>query len=327
VQKKCKIAITAGDPNGIGPEVICKSLADPFVWRFADFILVGPEEVFKPWLERYELLWVFQNEVNDNFNGLRVLWTHTQGTKYNFTDSDEVLGGEIAGNALEIAIQLALDGLADALVTAPISKRAINRAGFPFPGHTEFLAQRCGARQVVMVLINGQFRVALATGHVPLSKVASELNVDLLVEIASVLDADLRSRFGVSQPEIAIAALNPHAGESGLFGNEEKTVIEPAMAQMKKNGMKVAGPFPADTLFCNVENKTFDVYLAMYHDQGLIPLKMRSFGSGVNYTAGLPIIRTSPDHGTANDIAGLGIADPGSMKEAIKLAVEITTKR
>lgn len=234
--------------------------------------------------------------------------------------------GEIAARSLALAVQLAVEKKVDAVVTAPLSKKSLNLAGYSYPGQTEFLAEKTRTGDVVMVLLSGSFRVGLVTTHCAIAEVSSLLSKGKILSKLKILNEDLRSRFGISSPRIAVTALNPHAGEDGLFGNEEFEIISPAIRAANKSGIDVRGPFPADTLFARVETQDFDAYLAMYHDQGLIPLKMKSFGHGVNYTAGLPIIRTSPDHGTAFDIAGKGVADPGSMVEAINLAVKLATR-
>ena len=232
-------------------------------------------------------------------------------------------GGMIAGKALEMALKLALTGEAQAVVTAPISKEALNLAGYSYPGHTEFFAENTKVEDVVMILLSGGFRVGLVTTHCALSEVAQLLTSEKILRKLQIANQDLRTRFKIANPRIAVAALNPHAGENGMFGHEEQEIITPAIAAARKLGLDVSGPFPADTLFARIDKQKFDLYLAMYHDQGLIPLKMKTFGKGVNYTAGLPFIRTSPDHGTAFDIAGKGMADSSSMEEAIKLAVEL----
>jgi 4-hydroxythreonine-4-phosphate dehydrogenase len=211
------------------------------------------------------------------------------------------------------------------MVTAPVQKSVINDAGIAFTGHTEFLAEHAGVEHVVMMLVGGGLRVALATTHLALAEVPRAITRDSLVETLRVLDKDLRVRFKIPRPRILVAGLNPHSGESGHLGTEDIEAIAPAIAQAGKEGIAASGPIPADTLFVPERLKQADVVLAMYHDQGLPVLKYASFGRGVNVTLGLPFVRTSVDHGTALDLAGTGSADPGSLIEAVKLAVELAS--
>jgi 4-hydroxythreonine-4-phosphate dehydrogenase len=228
---------------------------------------------------------------------------------------------------LDRAIDGALAGRYDALVTAPVHKGVINDAGVPFTGHTEYLAARSGAAQVVMMLVGGGLRVALATTHLPLARVPAALTAELLDAVIGVLDADLRQRFGIERPRIGVAGLNPHAGEGGHLGREEIELITPALERARARGIDLAGPLPADTLFVPAIARGFDAQLAMYHDQGLGPLKVASFGQGVNVTLGLPFVRTSVDHGTALDLAGTGRADAASLRAALDLAVRLASRR
>jgi 4-hydroxythreonine-4-phosphate dehydrogenase len=221
---------------------------------------------------------------------------------------------------LDAAIDACREHRAAALVTGPIQKSTIADAGIPFSGHTEYLAARLGVEQVVMMLVGGGLRVALATTHLPLRAVSDALTPALLDRVLHILAQDLRSRFGIPAPRILVTGLNPHAGESGHLGDEEIRVISPALARGRARGEDLIGPLPADTLFTPAHLEGADAVLAMYHDQGLPVLKMRSFGGGVNVTLGLPIIRTSVDHGTALDLAGTGRSDPGSLREALTLA-------
>jgi 4-hydroxythreonine-4-phosphate dehydrogenase len=223
---------------------------------------------------------------------------------------------------LERAVSGCLAGEYDAMVTAPVQKSVINDAGIAFTGHTEFLAEKARADHVVMMLVGGGLRVALATTHLPLSRVAAAITRDLVIKALRVLDHDLRSRFRIPRPRILVAGLNPHSGESGHLGTEDLGVIAPAI---KESGVDAMGPIPADTLFVPERLKQADAVLAMYHDQGLPVLKYASFGRGVNVTLGLPFVRTSVDHGTALDLAGTGKADPGSLIEAVKLAIELAS--
>jgi 4-hydroxythreonine-4-phosphate dehydrogenase len=223
---------------------------------------------------------------------------------------------------LERAVRGCLSGEYDAMVTAPVQKSVINDAGIAFTGHTEFLADKASADHVVMMLVGGGLRVALATTHLPLAQVPAAITLPSLVKTLRVLDRDLRGRFGIAKPRILVAGLNPHSGESGHLGIEDRDVIAPAILA---SGVQASGPIPADTLFVPDRLKHADAVLAMYHDQGLPVLKYASFGRGVNVTLGLPFVRTSVDHGTALDLAGSGKADPGSLIEAVKLAIELAS--
>jgi 4-hydroxythreonine-4-phosphate dehydrogenase len=226
---------------------------------------------------------------------------------------------------LDRAIDGCLRGEYDAMVTAPVQKSVINDAGIVFTGHTEYLAERAHAPHVVMMLVGGGLRVALATTHLALSEVPRAIRREDLVRTLRVMDAELRKRFRISRPRILVAGLNPHSGESGHFGTEDQEIIAPAIAEARAAGIEASGPLPADTLFVPARLKGADCVLAMYHDQGLPVLKYASFGEGVNVTLGLPFVRTSVDHGTALDIAGSGRADPGSLIEAVKLAIELAS--
>jgi 4-hydroxythreonine-4-phosphate dehydrogenase len=226
---------------------------------------------------------------------------------------------------LDRAIRGCLAGEFDAMVTAPVQKSVINDAGIVFTGHTEYLAEASNAPHVVMMLVGGGLRVALATTHLALAEVPRAITREGLIRTLQVLDADLRKRFRISRPRILVAGLNPHSGESGHFGTEDQEIIAPALADARAKGIDAAGPLPADTLFVPDRLKGADCVLAMYHDQGLPVLKYASFGRGVNVTLGLPFVRTSVDHGTALDLAGTGKADPGSLIEAVKLAIDLAS--
>jgi 4-hydroxythreonine-4-phosphate dehydrogenase len=224
---------------------------------------------------------------------------------------------------LDRAIRGCLDGEYDAIVTAPVQKSVINDAGIAFTGHTEYLAEKSAAAHVVMMLVGGGLRVALATTHLPLAEVPKSISRESLLRTMRVIDHDLKSRFRIAKPRILVSGLNPHSGESGHLGREEIEVIAPAIAEAEAMGIAASGPIPADTLFVPERLKGADCALAMYHDQGLPVLKYASFGRGVNVTLGLPFVRTSVDHGTALDLAGSGRADPGSLIEALNLAIEL----
>lgn len=230
-------------------------------------------------------------------------------------------------NTLRIAADAALSGIFDAIVTAPVHKGVINDAGIPFSGHTEFFEQRTGARKVVMMLATDGLRVALATTHLPLSAVPAAITQPLLREILTILIDELKQHFGLSKPRVLVAGLNPHAGEGGHMGREEIDIISPVLEEFRAQGADLIGPLPADTLFTEHHLASADAVLAMYHDQGLPVLKYKGFGRAVNITLGLPIIRTSVDHGTALDLAGTGKADVGSLHTAIQYAIEMAEHR
>jgi 4-hydroxythreonine-4-phosphate dehydrogenase len=287
------LAITVGDPSGIGPEIVVKAIRDPRVVDACRPVIYGPHEP----------------DALAAFPAGRVS-----------ADS-----ANVACEAITQATRDALAGKVDAIVTAPINKTALAAAGLPWRGHTDFLAHLCGASQVAMMFWSERLRVVLATVHVPLAEVPRALTHGRLVGVIRLAAASL-PRFGFPSPRIAVTGLNPHAGEAGVLGTEEIEVIEPAIAETRSEGLRVAGPFPADTLFVRAARGEFDAVVAAYHDQGLIPVKLIAFGRAVNVTLGLPIIRTSVDHGTAFDIARQGVADEGSLVEAILLAARLASK-
>lgn len=323
------IAISIGDINGIGPEVVLKSLSEADLSEVTPFILSS-----RPVVEYYAKLL----HKDFPFHFVQSFGEYTEG-KINVIDSykDEKPNiqpgtlskhnGTLAMLAVEKGIELCLSGQADALVTAPISKEAINLAGFHVPGHTEFLADKTGTDQFMMMLVNEGLRVGLVSIHVPLSKVPVMITQASVYTNIAIMNRTLIRDFNIDEPKIAVMGLNPHAGDGGIIGNEEIEVIEPAIHKAQSNGMNISGPHPADGFFGNQKYKNYDGILAMYHDQGLVPFKTLSFGAGINFTAGLPIIRTSPDHGTAFDIAGKNQADPSSFTAAFELAVELAHNR
>jgi len=294
------IALTSGEPAGVGPE-LCVAVARKF--RGARLVAIGDRSLLRgcPHVEHVPLAAPRRAGKLDPANSAYVL------------------------QVLDRAIDGCLAGEFDAMVTAPVHKGVINEAGIAFTGHTEYLAARAAVPTVVMMLVGGGLRVALATTHLALADVPRAITREGLVAALRVIHADLRKRFGIRRPRILVSGLNPHSGESGHLGTEDRDVIEPALAQAKKLGIAVQGPIPADTLFVPARLKGADCVLAMYHDQGLPVLKYASFGAGVNVTLGLPFVRTSVDHGTALEIAGKGRADPGSLVEAVKLAVKLAS--
>jgi 4-hydroxythreonine-4-phosphate dehydrogenase len=325
------IAITVGDFNGIGPEVALKSIASAGIQRYCHPLLIGPIDVFQWHAKRLKIT------VNlEPFNSLaskadrRAIQVLDLGI---FHPRDIQLGkvtpvaGTAAGLALHRGVELCLQRQAAALVTAPVSKSALSLAGYTYPGQTELLAELTESSHVTMMLVSKDLRVGLVTVHIPLRDVVISLSIQKVFGAITVVNHSLMTDFGIRKPKVAVLALNPHAGEGGLFGNEDERVVTPAIELAKTQHVQVSGPFSSDAFFGTRRHKEFHAVVAMYHDQGLIPLKMTSFGKAVNFSAGLKIVRTSPDHGTAFDIVGKGIADPGSMTEAIRLAVEIAGRR
>ena len=325
------LAVTMGDYNGIGPEVVLKSIHSPTVQRICSLILVGSTDVYKWYAKKFGLRLNFHEigrpparRAADTFPVLNLRTVRVSSIRPGKISRE---AGAYAWEALEAAAVLSLSKVVDGIITAPVSKEAMVSAGYKYPGQTELLSHLSGARRAVMMLIAGSFRVALATVHTPLRNVARGLSPKAVLETLSVLSQSLTKDFGIRSPRIAVLGLNPHAGENGKIGTEEGHVILPAIRQARRAGVRAEGPYSADGFFGSRSYENFDAVLAMYHDQGLIPLKMKGFFRGVNYSAGLPIIRTSPDHGTAFAISGKGIADPQSMIEAIRLAVSIINRR
>ncbi len=320
------IAVTAGEPAGIGPD-LCLALAQ--LELPCNLVILGSHALLT---ERAHLLGLeielplFESSVQDRdaAHGLRVLDIPLRAPciagNLDPANARHVLG------LLDRAIEGALRREFDAIVTAPVQKSVINDAGVPFTGHTEYLAERTGAALPVMLLAADHLRVAHATTHLPLRAVSDAITGALLDDTLRILDADVRRLWGVSRPRIAVCGLNPHAGESGHLGTEDRDVIAPAIARARAAGMLVDGPLPADTVFVPRNVSNYDVVLAMYHDQGLPVLKHAGFGHAVNVTLGLPIVRTSVDHGTALDLAATGRADPGSLVAATKLAIEFSAR-
>ncbi len=328
---KPKIALTIGDFNGIGPEIVLKSIRTPTIQKLIQPVLIGSYELFKYYST---LLKINVNLVQiDNLKSkirsdeIPVINVGTVTVKNLQIGKNAPDAGVCAGISIERAIKLCLDKEVDAMVTAPVSKESLHFAGYNFPGQTEMLAMLTRSERVTMMLIAKTMRVALATVHIPLKRVSENLSIDRITEKLSTIHTSLKNDIGIGNPSIAVLGLNPHAGENGMIGSEEKEVLIPAIRKAQENGINAVGPFPADGFFATYSPKKYDAILAMYHDQGLIPLKMSGFDEGVNFSAGLKIIRTSPDHGTAFDIAGKNIANPGSMISAIQLATSIAQRR
>ena len=320
------LALTMGDPSGIGPEVLvravpgaparCVALGDPA-------ILAEAAARFAP-----ELRVVLRETPEDVSGGEGLLEVLATGALGEELAAGEVraASGEVACGAVIAGIDLALAGRVQGLVTAPFHKGALAAAGHSWPGHTELLAERAGAERVAMMMVGDRLRVVLATIHCPLAEVSGRLSIESELDALRFADAGARA-FGIERPRIAVAGLNPHAGEGGHFGREELEVLGPAVQQALAEGLDVAGPLAGDTVFLAAREGEFDVVVAQYHDQGLIPVKLEGLDRGVNVTLGLPFVRTSPDHGTAFDRAWQGTANPGSMRRAIEVAAELVNSR
>lgn len=318
------IAITAGEPAGIGPDLLALLAARPTPPAGARWVVIADRALLAARAAQLGVTaqWTdFQPDAPAPVRGLEVL--HVPLAAPAQAGVLNAANGRYVLNTLDAAIDGCVSGLFAAMVTAPVHKGVINDAGVGFSGHTEYLAERTHTPRVVMMLAGGGMRVALATTHLPLAQVASTLTAPLLHEVLSIVHADLRDKFGIAQPHILVAGLNPHAGEGGHMGREELDVIIPALDALRAQGLRLTGPLPADTLFNPATLAGADAVLAMYHDQGLPVLKYASFGHGINITLGLPIVRTSVDHGTALDLAGTGRIDSGSLDAAMALAAEL----
>ncbi|MEO1022526.1 MAG: 4-hydroxythreonine-4-phosphate dehydrogenase PdxA [Bacteroidota bacterium] len=320
------IGISIGDPDGIGPEVIIKTLASCDLNRSIP-VVFSPASVLEYYTHQTGLTIPLKRA--DSLDELTpgAIYYYPADTKWTPGILDPHISGALAMESIIQATDAAIQNKTHALVTAPISKEVVNKAGFHIPGHTEFLADKTDADRVVMMLVSDALRVALQTVHIPLQDVARALSTSEVFANLEVIHESLIQDFGIKQPKIAMLGLNPHASDGGLMGIQEQSILEPALQQANQNGMHVFGPFAADGFFGQRSYTRYDAVLAMYHDQGLAPFKLLSFGNGVNFTAGLPVIRTSPDHGTAFDIAGTGTADPSSFTQAYQLAVELAISR
>ncbi|MFA0960705.1 4-hydroxythreonine-4-phosphate dehydrogenase PdxA [Roseivirga sp. BDSF3-8] len=324
------IGISIGDINGIGPEIIIKALADTRLTQLITPVVYGSTKVlgyYKKAIDVQEFSY-FQAKDPGSFNPKKVnvvnCWEELAEID---TGIESENGGKYAYLALEKAVKEMDEGHIEAVVTAPINKNVMQSDDFKFPGHTEYFAQRAGAADSLMFMVSGDLRVGVATGHIPLSAVPDRLTPEVLRSKLDMMLYSLKNDFGILKPKVAVLGLNPHAGEEGLLGTEDRDLITPVINSYKDKGHLVFGPYPADGFFGMGHFKKFDAVLAMYHDQGLVPFKTLSFGSGVNFTAGLSYVRTSPDHGTAYDIAGKNLASEESMLQAIFLAADIVKKR
>jgi 4-hydroxythreonine-4-phosphate dehydrogenase len=322
------IAVTMGDPTGIGPEIIAKALCDESITGVCRPVVIGDEDALVRGIAATGAPLVIQRITGDEIPPEMVPGTCYLRCLGKLSSGDRIIGnptaatGDAMFNYINEAVRMCLFGQAEGIVTAPINKEAMNRAGHLYPGHTEALAELTGAPDVVMMLAGERLRVSLVTIHEPLSRVPSLITYERVLKTIQITHNDLH-RYFIRNPRIAVAALNPHCGEGGLFGAEEDVVIIPAVKAAQSAGIDVVGPLSADTLFHFAVEGRYDAVVAMYHDQGLIPLKLLHFSNGVNVTLGLPIIRTSVDHGTAYELAGTGSASSESLTAAITMAVEM----
>jgi 4-hydroxythreonine-4-phosphate dehydrogenase len=322
-----KLAITMGDPGGVGPEIIVKALYSAGIQDYCSSIIIGDRGTLEDAIALLKLpvkLRIIQSPENSRpVHQGRIIDLIDLGVAKKFRKGKPTAGGgEASVHYIRKAVDLALDKHVDGIVTAPISKQAVHMAGFKWPGHTEMLAEMTRTKDYAMMFVGGPLKIILVTIHVALKQVPLLISKERIV-ITLRLAKKACDMLGIKAPKIAVAGLNPHAGEAGLLGDEEINKITPAIQEAFKKGLPVSGPFPPDVIFHKAYKGEVDLIVCMYHDQGLIPLKMIAFDKGVNMTVGLPFIRTSPDHGTAYDIAWNGIADPSSMIEAIKLAAKL----
>ncbi len=328
--EKPVIGITTGDLNGIGTEVIIKTFSDNRMLELCTPVIFASNKVIN-----YYRRIVTEHAFNFSSTKDLTKLNPKQVNIFNCWDEEVPIqpgiltdaAGKYAIRSLMVATQCLKDGQLDAIVTAPIHKSNTNIPDFPYTGHTPFFKDKFGVKDVLMILYNKGLRVALATEHIPISKVAAAITKELLISKLSILRETLIKDFGIDKPKIAVLGLNPHSGDEGQIGNEEQTIIKPVIDLQKQGGNLIFGPFSADSFFGHGSYTQFDAVLAMYHDQGLVGFKTLSQGEGVNYTAGLPIIRTSPDHGTAFDIAGKNIADPTSFREAVYQCLDLLNQR
>lgn len=327
---KLKIGISIGDVNGIGLEVILKTLSESRILDYCTPIVYGNTKVssyHRKALALSDFMFnVIQSADQANPRKANLINCWEEDVKIELGKTTET-GGKYAFLSLQRATDDLLSGAIDGLVTAPINKHNIQSENFNFPGHTEYLQERCGSKDVLMFLVSEDLRVGVVSSHIPLHEVPKAISKEKIVKKLQLINDSLKKDFWIEKPKIAVLGLNPHAGDNGLLGSEERDIISPAIQEAFDKGIICFGPYPADGFFGNGTYKKFDATLAMYHDQGLIPFKTIAFESGVNYTAGLKYVRTSPDHGTGYDIAGKGLADPTSFMEALFAAIHIVKNR
>ena len=327
-EEKIIIGISVGDLNGIGPEIIIKTYEDSRTLELSTPVIFASGKTMQ----------FFKNHFNSKINffnidspekvvhgKVNVVNVWQESVKIEFGKEDNKIG-EYAIKSLESATKALKEGLINVLVTAPINKHNIQSEKFNFPGHTDYLAKALNGKSL-MFMVSNELRVGLLTDHVPLKDASSAITEDLINEKIGTVIKSLKQDFGIRKPKVAVLAINPHAGDNGVIGNEDDTILKPALEKIKLDGNLIYGPYSADSFFGSNTYKNFDAIIASYHDQGLIPFKTIAFGQGVNYTAGLDKVRTSPDHGTAYEIAGKGVADESSMKHAINAAIQIYRNR
>ncbi len=325
------IGITMGDPVGIGPEILVKALNDPKLYTFCKPVIIGDSCVIQQALKlldfNHKNINVIKNPQQGKYLSDSIDIMDISNLEFNYSKllkanllKPDIQTGTAMQDYIIKGIDLALKNHIAGLVTCPITKTALKLAGSQFPGHTEMLAHKTNTQNYAMMLAGKTLKVVLVTIHIPLSKVSATLTINNIIQKIELTHTSLKERFNIKSPRIAVAGLNPHAGESSMFGDEEENIIAPAIKLANKAGFATDGPLPPDTVFYQAVNSKYDAVICMYHDQGLIPFKLIHFKDGVNTTLGLPIIRTSVDHGTAYDIAWKGIADPSSLVEAIKMA-------
>ena len=327
ISEQMVIGVTMGDAAGIGPEIVVKALADPEVRKAAKFVIFGMNEhlcyaadaaEIEPFWGRHQ-----HEKISRDYPYKVVVADYDEYSVPSWIRGPSKVAGEASIEFCLDAIEAAKDGIIDAVVTAPISKTSWKLAGATWPGHTEMFTQRCKSKRKAMMFVAGPLKVALATIHEALFEVRHKFNIGCVFEPIDLLNDALKQYFSIDNPRIGVAALNPHAGENGQFGDEEQRIISPAILLAQEQGINCLGPFSADTIFLQATQGEFDAVVAMYHDQGMIPVKLLGFEQAVNITIGIPIIRTSPAHGTAFDIAGRNLASPASMKAAILTAIQM----
>jgi 4-hydroxythreonine-4-phosphate dehydrogenase len=323
------VGITMGDPTGIGPEIIVKALSMEEPFHACRPIVFGDREVLSRAIQIQNLsttLEVIHKIPEDGYLPQKIFFfplSQLEVTSLRFGQPDRTCG-EVMVKYVEEAVKWVRSGRIDAITTCPINKQAINAAGHPFSGHTELLAHFVQASSVAMMFLGSKWKIVLVTTHLPLKDVSRWITANRILSTIRLTDEGMKKYFGIRHPKIAVLGLNPHCGEGGLLGEEERAEILPAMGVAKSQGLKVEGPFPADSFFDLSGDRTFDAVIAMYHDQGLIPMKMFDFKEAVNFTLGLPFIRTSVGHGTAYDIAGRGLADPTNLIKAMQIAAKLS---
>jgi 4-hydroxythreonine-4-phosphate dehydrogenase len=322
---KIKVGISCGDPNGIGLEALADALSDERSLSGMIPVVFAPRVLAEAAFSN--VAWGEVDDAKSAKSGqINVITFEAEGFEHRPGEASKEAGA-VAMTSLELAVGHLAKTAVDVLVTAPINKDTIRQAGFAFPGHTEYLANEAGVKDVLMLLCCDGLRIGMVTGHVALKDVASHLSASAIVNKLTLMNQSLVKDFGLPTPRIAVLGLNPHAGDNGMMGDEEKRILAPAIQQATAQGIGVHGPYAADGFFGSGAFRKFDGVLAMYHDQGLAPFKALSFGRGVNFTAGLPVVRTSPDHGTGFDIAGQGQANGDSFREAIRLACDVRLNR